>query len=264
MNLPLYTPKTNIQKLQLRQSLLHIIDRNDRKHHRHFNPAYEDSELRKNVIENQIKSLCIQLQLQQQTFYLAIALIDSISSKFLLDTDAFAQMSLVCLSLATRVRESQIKVHLLNSCEQIQSLPNRRHVEHRILIELGFDVNVVTPFDIAMLLLSFEQSFSGVCHSSKKLFCLLISKLMYSSSLEYTTNKFNALVVALSAMMAVRRHCGCEQPLPVYFEKLTGYSQTVLMPCFKQIYFLSQTFFKRRNSKNSPIGRKNESTGHFG
>jgi hypothetical protein len=248
---------------QVKTGIIHLLKRNRRKAQRHFNPHYDNLSIRTKTIKTQIKKICKDMGLKNETFYLTIAIIDNISSKYLLEDEVFSAISLVALNLAARVKESQNIIFLLNSLKLMKSNSNRRLYEKQILEELEYNVNIITPFDFLMEFILLEESFEGIRPEVRKQFSYFVSKLIYFSTLEYDTNKYNSLVIAMSIIMVSRKLFKCQNLLPDYLREITGFSENVLSLCFQKIYFLGkkiqhQLTLKNKSEKSSLAHNNNK------
>jgi transcription initiation factor TFIIIB Brf1 subunit/transcription initiation factor TFIIB len=240
--------KPNTQTLI--KELVQIIERNNKKVQRHFNPYYNNHNTRNLVLKTQIKKICKDLNLKNETFYNAIAIIDNISSKFLLEEEVFSGISLVALSIAARIKESQSMIFLLNSLKQIKSNSNRKMYEKQILEELNYDANIVTPFDFINHFVLFDKTFEEINSKKIKPFLYLISKLTYLTVCDYNSNKYNSLVVALAIIMVARKIFKCKKLLPPFLEELSGFTEEVLSSCYRKIYFYGRKFIKELKVMN--------------
>ena len=218
--------------------LNHLLNRNNRQNNRFFNVSYRNTRIRNKIINTEIYTFCRSLKFKYETFYLTVALIDCITSKYLFDNQMFREVAFVCLTIAAKIKESRVFYLRLNQAKKIKSVRNREELERQILFDLDFDADVVTPFDFAMSLMQDDQVIKDIAPKKRRQFFSQVYLICFGLSMEYRSNQFDAIVVACCVLMRARSSMRLSPSLPKSIVEFCGLSQGVLVDCFKKIYFL--------------------------
>ena len=220
--------------------LLNLLKKNSKNKHRNFNSKYVNKEFRFQEIKTTFHDLSKSYNLSYSTFYLAISILDSVSSRYAFDKKNFRKIALTSLCLASKVRESfMLSLNFASIKSRFQgSFKEFNKLEKTVLICLDFDLNFVTGFDLVSEFLKHKESVEGIDDNNQEIFGDLIFKLLYSLMLHYDTNKFNTLPIALSVLMIARKIMGCRVLLPEFFKKITGYSGKKVRVCYKFICYI--------------------------
>jgi len=214
--------------------LMNILRKSAKDNHRIYNSRYINKTFRKQCIKKTLRKISDTLALSNSTFYLAISIIDSLTSKYAFDNEKFQSVSLVCLCLASKLRESlNFSIHPRSVYKWIKGGKNEfQKLEKTVLISFEFDINFITPYDLMFEFMKQKETFSGINNLNQEIFFKIVSKLMYSIALNYESNKFNSLPIALSILMIARNYMGCRVLLPELFTRMTNYSEEKLRLCY--------------------------------
>lgn len=232
--------KQNVKRNEsLKAKQLKMLIRKDKKNlARHFNRNYHNRSLRVHFWGSDLKKFCGQLGLDDKTFYLAMAISDHISAKFYFENDMFRQLALASLSLATSVTESRKRVYNLKSSNIFKKFCNCAKFEKKILIEMDFNLNIITPFDYIFKFLDFYELYSEISLEHQKNYIWFLLQLVFETSLCYELNQFTSLTVALSIVMSVRQLFVCQRVLPDFLEEGSGYSEETLKSCYRKVHLI--------------------------
>lgn len=195
---------------------------------RHFNRHYQSHSVRSSFLFSKVKRLCAALDLKDETFFLTLGISDFLSSKFAFDEDTFRKVTLSSLSLAVKARESQALATQAALGKLQRLLPSLAKEERKVLKEMQFDINLVTPFIFLLAFSRFPDTYLEIPPMQRPTFVRVLSALAFCSSRSYEFNKYKALAVALAILMSARELFGCAQVLPGFLEELTGHSVETL------------------------------------
>ena len=124
--------------------------------------------IRKEIIKN-MKFFCNYFKLSNRTFFLALDYLDRICSRMLaFDLDDLKQISQICIILASKLQENQIKGMELKKIAQVVSI-NYAKDELYLLALLNHDLFVFTSYDILMDIIQCGFFFNDEEFSIKKM-----------------------------------------------------------------------------------------------
>lgn len=231
--------------------LVQLVQKNRTNTNRNYNEAYRHRKLRDRLMTKNLKSICDFLDFLPRTYYKTIGLIDSVSSQFLFEDAMFKKISLVCLGLISKTQESVDKALYTNSLQLIMPGDKAEYarLEKLVLFAMEFNLNVVVPFEYVVELLRVRESFDGIKCNLYKKFRKFVLRLVRRTALDYETNKFTSLAVALAVLMTAREVFGCEEPLPSRLKVLTGYNESVLSACLEEIRPMAQRLAQKSSKK---------------
>ena len=223
------------------QAFLALVGKNKQNKNRTYNESYKSKHIRKRLIRKTLVPICNYLKFSSKTLHKAIGLLDCLTSRYLVDDKVFVRMGLICLSLASKVTESQKQVLLNNSLHLILENPEQDYpmLEKNALLCLNFDVNVLTPHDVLEELLKLPPIYEGLSYNVKKRFKKFIMKLDLLCAQDYEMNQFKALAVALSIIKVARSTFGCESGVPSKIVGLTNYTEELLDLAFVSVSKIS-------------------------
>lgn len=227
--------------------LVQLVRKNRRNANRNYNEAYSNRAVRDRLASKNLRSICEYLEFEEQTYFKTLGLIDSVSSKFLFDEPTFKKIALVCLGLMSKTQESVDKALYTNSLQLIMRHDKAEYarLEKLVLHAMDFDVNLAVPYEFVAELLRLEATFQGLnCNLFGK-FRKFVARLLRRASLEYETNKYTSLAVALAIVMTARDLFGCAEKLPMRLRELTGYDSLVLAACFADIRALGAALMEK-------------------
>ena len=230
------TVKTYEQS-NLQLKLANLISKNNKNSTRFFNSDYMSSNVRKEIIHKTLHVVFAEQSFKKETVYLCIAIIDSITSKYWFDDDMFEAISLVCLRLALKLKEKDSKYLSLSFYEKkLETFPNQYNELEKIILKmLDFNLNIITPYDYINVFFEKSIIFEDINIKDLQNFANLISLLTYCVALEYDTNQFQSLAVAVCIIMVARHIFKCKNILCEDLEDFTGLSKDFLEPCYDKI-----------------------------
>ena len=76
-----------------------------------------------------------------------------------------------------------------------------------------------------------KQTFEGIPLRLKGKFVSMVLEVLFKIVLDYESNKFNSMVVAIMVLMIVREQFNCDKLLPHFFEELTEHSEEIYLLC---------------------------------
>ena len=247
---------------EYKPSFVHLIHKNNKNINRNYNPNYQNKKIRKKIITKTIKPMCNYLEFSEKTFYKTVGLLDSLSSKYLFDNKTFQKVALICMSFASKTQEIQKKALLINALDMIIENPDEdyQNLEKQLLICLNFNVNIITPQDYISELLDMEIVYKGIKCNVRKKFRKSVLRLTYHTCLEYETNQFTSLAVALSIISTNRKLFGCDDNLPQSLQTQTNYSKDILKLSYNSITRISMKLIKKFSKINKSFSSDSTQT----
>lgn len=208
---------------------------------RMFNPNFKDNKPRQFTISKIIKYTCHILEYNLATFSLASAIFDSVLSKHSIDHNLYQPIALVCVCLASKIKESQksaLNLPAINSFIFRSNL-NLVLLERKILTTLEFDMNIVTAFDF----LSIFKEYPDIIFISKdhrlilkpqmKEYLDLLDSISILITKKYIAKQFNPLIVSLVTIMITRKLSAFQLIYPNELRRITNLNEQNLKNCFK-------------------------------
>jgi hypothetical protein len=167
----------------------------------------------------------------ESTFFSTIALLDSVSSRFQIDPELFGLLSLACLSLMVKIRESSyMRFDLQKICFIFgifhYDVCKFNQLEKSILKIHQFDLNVVTSFDFVQFFMRTPDMFLKPnkieSHNEFKMFYNLALKIHFLMLEDYSLNKYTPLALAIAGIMLSRKVLQISPLLPEQIQNETG------------------------------------------
>lgn len=185
------------------------------------------------------------LELNINTYCLAIHLFDALAAKFPLEKDEMLPISLVCMQIASKISENQGKIVSykdLNEYVYNYGVDFFLQIEQTIMEHLDYKVNLATPNVILNFLIKkfiFKNSdFFGDLKENKYIkqnFFKIIMNVHLITLVDYEFYQFSSLAVATSILAFSRILLGLE-PLPENISNFIGLTQNSINECLKMIY----------------------------
>ena len=231
-----------IRLLHLKKQILNLSNKPNK--NRFYNSNFIDNPKRKNVIFNVLKYTSDIMEFKPETFHLSLNIFNSLLSKFNLSQNLYVKLSLLSLSLASKIKESQVKafstIDLTYSSNF--SLNDLYELEKKVLISLEFNLNIKSSFDFLKVFLTFREIIfikkenNFISHDLLELYMPILENVTFIVTTEYEERKFNPLVITLVIIMITRKLCGFEIIFPEVFNFLTGYKEENLNECFNLMH----------------------------
>ena len=208
-----------------------------RRQTRHFNPEYRFCALRKSIFRNQIKPICQRFDFSIESFYLCVSIFDFTTSQLLHSREQLFTVALVCLDLASKLKESQLKFARFDSWKktEFQSLEHFDSLQKQILVQLDFNVNILTPFDWVCAFLDLHRSYTKKSKTSKSKLKSVVSKVLYKSWQEYRLNKFNVFAVALGVMIVSSNIVKCSERFVKVLKRMFSIPKKQVKACYREV-----------------------------
>ena len=223
---PLGSPTTSILNNLIR----------DQTRNRFHNDRFMHHGSRRSIIWNQLQ-ICIELRFSFGTFLRSIALFDSIISRVRVNQNVLSKLAIVCLALVSKLTESRgqfmklkrFSGHLMNYCE----------LERFVLQSCAFNLKMITCVDFLSLFFAnsdlFECARSGESAPHKNVFDMLTLELQMEVVLDYHSNQFTPLALAIAIIMVVRRRLGLYPLIPDSIRNMTNCTEEILWNLFQSI-----------------------------
>ena len=240
--------KKSTKEKEIFSELQALIKKGKKRSNRHFNPDYKSLKIRERTIRKYIHRLCELMCFTLETFYLTVSLIDHVTSQYLFSPKKFFQISIVCLSLAAKVKENRKSFQNMQISKLLESIEERLQIERFLLQEFKFELNHITPFDYVQYFLQMEDTFEGIPLRLKGRFYSMIFEVLFEIVLNYKNNKFNPLVVAVVALMIVRKRLRLNRVLPFFVEKVTSYSEDIFSLFLNELKLKNHKIYKNLNA----------------
>lgn len=197
---------------------------------------------RKNLFFKKIAKICHRLDAHHSTFALAISIFDRIALEPSFNGVDLSDLSLICLVIATKTRESAeraVSVKDLSVLLSTRNISQHNQMELLVLNSLGFDSNIVLPYDLflPMFRLTTAHKISQITKRGNPPIrpSSLLSKLFYLTALETSLGEFSSLVLACSILLVFRLLFGIKPYWSKHLLELTGFEIKNLLPCVEQL-----------------------------
>lgn len=193
-----------------------------------------------------IKKMCISHRLSARTFYLAIALLDILCKKIEKNSSyLFEVFSSCCFILAMKFIEVDPPTPDYTNfrCLDNKNLINSRDLykyEISLLKELGYNLNVVTAYDILGVLFQGGIVFENEIEDKPSEFIKNVynyAKKIVDKAIENETisEKYNSVQIAFSAVYISRKIYGLNVKFRKYFKTIYGMNYSFYSSCVKDI-----------------------------
>lgn len=235
-----------IDKILCQNQLHSLINKPNK--NRLYNEDFKDNEERLFTISQTVKSTCHILEYKKSTFFLAVNIFNSVLSKYSIKHELYEKIALVCVSLASKITESQdsaLNLSAINSYILVSNFP-LVDLERKILKSLDFDLNYVTVFDCLSVFkefphLIFIKSSEEIALEDKfRDYLELLDSVSFLVSTAYVSNKFTPLVVSVVIIMITRKLSAFQSIYPEMLQKITNFPCEYIFDCYVT---LSQVVF---------------------
>lgn len=210
-----------------------------------FNREFSKHLIRRQII-GVILKICKNMKYNYSIFFSAIALFDSVISRFNLDKKNLYKIAIASLILMVKLKQNKSfqipKKDLLKSSGllfyQKNSYPE---IEKFVLCSNLFDINILIPFDFIdffMFYLSIIKKKKELYFKNKKtkfIFRKLLVKLHIQLIKEYNFNQYTPLALAITSLMIIRKRLKLYPLIPLIIKKLTGCDEKIFNSLFKKI-----------------------------
>lgn len=185
------------------------------------------------------------LELNLNTFCLAIHLFDALAAKFPLEKNEMLPIGLVCMQMASKIKENQgniVNYKDLNEYVYNYGVEYFLRIEKTIMEHLDFKINLISPNVILNFLLrkflkkkfNFFEDLENSSEITSKFFKIIMNVHLITL-VDYEFYKFSSLAVATSILAFSRILLGLEA-LPNYISEFIGISQSSIQQCLQMIY----------------------------
>ena len=185
------------------------------------------------------------MEFNLNTYCLTIHLFDALAAKFPLERNEMLPIALVCMQLASKIKENQGKVidyKDLNDFIYNYGVDYFLRIEQTIMEHLDFKINLTSPNVILTFLIkkfvSNEEKFFGRLvqeRNIKEKYLKFILNIHLITLVDYEFYRFSSLAVATSIISFSRILLGMD-PLPEYIADFIGISADSIGDCLKMIY----------------------------
>lgn len=221
--------------------LRRLVASHGRRPRRLFNSAFANAPARAALVTARLRPACDSLGLAQRTLYLALAVLDFCSAAAALPPRDFTALALACFCLAAKLNEPAPKLARLAPLRAAIARLGRDYaaLEQSVLARVRFDLGFATPHDFLALLVEDARLYRGLRRRAVKPFVAWTSELAFRCAARYAFNRFNALALAVSVLMAGRKHFGCRSLLPEHVARASGCSEAFVGPCLREVLALA-------------------------
>jgi hypothetical protein len=231
------------------KNIKYLLKKHNKESKRIFNKNYSGIIGRKKFINRILNTDQLTQYISEESKHLAIAIYDYLSSMYKFSPKIKEKIQFVCLSLASKLRDSQETANLYSL---LTLTSDKNYIfslffqfEMQVLKLFNFNIRIITPFDFLVAFLELDESLDGILIQEQKFYSMLIFELVCKCTLEYKLNKFSSLGVSLCVLMVVRSFFKCEVILPKVLETLTGYNLKVLDICYHKIKIIFRKMIER-------------------
>ena len=238
------SPKMIIKKQNLNKlKLLQLIRKQPI--NRWYNQNIFHREQRIQVLFGILQKTSYLLELQLQTFCLAVNIFDAMISKFPINEEQMFSLALVALQVASKVHEMQgkmISYKDIDTCIWKFGVDEYCRIEKNTISHLNYRVNLVCPNDFLQVILdeflgvelAFFAPYESTNENTEKLMNLVFN-LHLITLVEYEFYKFHSLAVAVSILILSRNFLGLE-PWTREMAEFVGISQKHVQECMIMLY----------------------------
>lgn len=209
------------------------------------NTTFQSKKYRIKILFGIIQKIATILELSLDTFCLSVHIFDALISKIDLSNNLLLPISLVSLTIASKIKENQQQVlnySFINSYIYSYGVNLFKKLEIFILDTIGFKANLIIPKNfINFILKKFFKNdllFFGsenVSEITKNQLLKIISVIHLITLVDFKFYKFSSFAVGLSVIIFSRIIYGLE-PLPENIKTFIGVGIDDLKECLKLIY----------------------------
>jgi hypothetical protein len=215
------------------------------KSHRLYNPTYNHLNVRNSILKTQFYKIKKNFKLKSETMYLSVAIFDLATSMYLFEKKSFEKIFLTCVGLSVKVKESRQISSNFNSFQRF-SFNSRIEIssyENKILTILGFDLNIITPFDLIHKILKKCCWFKNLSYKKMKQVNMILESICFETMLNYRTKKFNLIPISLGILMITKNALKMKDLIPKCFKKIFLLNENQL----NLVYMFIYAIFKQKN-----------------
>lgn len=218
-----------------------------------YNLLYKNHDERFEIWFKFILEVIKKLNYSMDTFYLALQMFDSISSRFFLPKPQLKIFSILVLDIAAKMKET--RNHYVDLIERQYDLPylgrfsNRPKTEllemqKSIIIFFNFELNIHTVMNFLPVLIANCNDLNGsldaiISYDTPCFETSLVSKLVFSASFFYDSNMFSCVGLACALVFCLRSMLGFKEPWPLVLKRLTNVDANQLT---KAIHFVFKSY----------------------
>ena len=203
-----------------------------------YNKKYRLHLQRKQIIKDSIYKLCAILDYNLSTFYTSISLFDSFASRYQCDNKFLKCIFLICLMIVSKINQKKHKIltpPLVQEFLEQYDLKVLMNIEQKVLLNLDFDLNILTPHDFLSGFFQLEESFSSNGKRQEEIVIknlkIAMKKLLYISVLNYESYKYTSLGIACTIIFIARDIEGIEDPWSEQLVEISGIQFEDLESC---------------------------------
>lgn len=189
----------------------------------------------RNHLVKWIKGISTKLDFCSSTLHLAVALLDAILTKYILEEEQVRILTFMVLYSAAKIEDNDKKLPTLKSVVNLFegefTIENFKTCELTILKAMSFNLNIVTPFKFVAFMIYrgaiFKEDFKSkdqkiILEFVKEGFSYFTDILLEASLMNYSLNEFSSLVIACCIIALARKFINCNEIWPVQLKSLTN------------------------------------------
>lgn len=208
---------------------------------RFYTPDYDYSQQRTKIWFGIISKIIGKLDYSLETFYAALSIFDSISSRFNVADEKMVNLCLVCVDLAAKIRESKQNVKDLVRYREYFGIASKEAIlelQKSVITILDYKLDFVLPLDVLMLFLKYlnrPQIFGSIREKSEQSRREeeLYLKYLYVVERVYEFKKFSPVAIASAIFVCVQKKMGFDDLWPVKLLFLTNIEIPNLKDCME-------------------------------
>ena len=195
-------PQTKFLYEELTKKIIQTNKNNSKT--RYCNPNYHLQEFRTQIFEAKIWQLCSYLKYRKSTYHLVLSIFDFFTGMCFIEENEITLVPYVCLVLASKLNENYLKSLTLQDIPSIirgADINVLNQIEKSILSELQFEFRIGTPFDNIFYLCHFVEFSMNSNFDHIKKFIDQTFSLINMIVINYDSNQYDPLLIALSCLM---------------------------------------------------------------